>query len=82
VLDKSFLNELDFYTIGQIREALAYRLFDDWVNNFDGDNFELDYAMASNVRDQRIRATFNEFYQLKPTDEYYLPEGDSNGTNL
>jgi len=47
MLDKSFLNELDFYTIGQIREALAYRLFDDWVNNFDGDNFELDYAMAS-----------------------------------
>ncbi len=49
MLDKSFLNELDFYTIGQIREALAYRLFDDWVNNFDGDNFELDYAMASTL---------------------------------
>lgn len=81
-MSKSFFEDLDSYSIAQLQEAIAYDLFDNWVNTFDGTQFELDYEMASRTRNWRVRAAFNNFYLLKPEDRHYLPEGDNNGTHL
>ena len=74
--EKSFLVELDSYLISLIQEAIAYQLFDNWVNSFDGNQFDLDYEMASRTQNMRVRSAFNEFYQLKPDDTNYLNIGD------
>ncbi len=74
--EKSFLVELDSYSISLIQEAIAYQLFDNWVNSFDGNQFDLDYEMASRTQNMRVRSAFNEFYQLKPEDPNYLDIGD------
>lgn len=74
--EKSFLTELDSYLISLMQEAIAYQLFDNWVNSFDGNQFDLDYEMASRTRNARVRSAFNEFYQLTPDDTNYLDIGD------
>ena len=74
--EKSFLVELDSYLISLMQEAIAYQLFDNWVNSFDGNQFDLDYEMASRTRNARVRSTFNDFYLLKPEDKHYLNIGD------
>lgn len=71
-MSNSFLDNLDSFTLASLQEAIAYRLFDDWVNNFDGDQFELDYQIASGSRSPMVRDTFNNHYNLLPGNEHYL----------
>ena len=81
-MSKSFLDDLDSYSIAQLQEAIAYELFDNWVHMFDGTQFELDYEMASRTTNRKARVAFNNFYNLLPNDRHYLKLGDDNGTNL
>lgn len=75
-VEKSFLTSLDSYLISLLQEAIAYQLFDNWMHSFDGNQFDLDYEMASRTRNARVRSAFNDFYLLKPEDPNYLTIGD------
>lgn len=67
----SFLDNLDSFTVNKLYDAMAEQLFQNWIANWD-DQYDIDRQLAWNSGDTRIKALFNEHYELTPEDKDFL----------
>ena len=59
--------------MGAIMSDIADQLLDDWVqSNLDEGQFWSDYQIASMCDSNYLKGRFNQFYDLKPEDQYYV----------
>ena len=69
----SFLDNENQMVIDAIIEEVSEQLFDDWNNaNLDEGEMYADYRILELAGDNYLNRRFNEFYDLKEGDEYYL----------
>ena len=69
----SFLDNENQMVIDAIIEEVSEQLFDDWNNaNLDEGEMYADYRILELAGNNYLNRRFNEFYDLKEGDEYYL----------
>jgi hypothetical protein len=74
----SFLDNENQMVIDAIYHEIGEMLVEDWVNsNLDEGQLYADYRFAEMSGDNYIKGRFNQYYNLTPTDQYYL-EWDEN----
>ena len=73
-MDKgSFLENENQMVIDAEMQTIADQLLDDWIqSNLDEGQFWSDYQIASMSDSNYLKGRFNQFYDLKPEDQYYL----------
>ena len=69
----SFLEDENQMVIDAEMSAIADQLLDDWIqSNLDEGVFYSDYQIAMMCDSNYLKGRFNQFYDLKPEDQYYL----------
>ena len=69
----SFLENENQMVIDAIYTDIGEMLVEEWVNsNLDEGQFYADYRFAEMSNDNYMKGRFNQFYDLKPGDDYYL----------
>jgi hypothetical protein len=69
----SFLENENQMVIDAIYQEIGEQLVEDWVNsNLDEGQMYADFRFAEMSNDNYIKGRFNQFYDLKPEDQYYL----------
>ena len=69
----SFLDNENQMVVDAIIQELSEQLFEDWNNaNLDEGEIYADYRILELAGDNYLNRRFNEFYDLKEGDEYYL----------
>jgi len=69
----SFLENENQMVIDAIYSEIGEMLVEEWTNaNLDEGQLYADYRFAEMSDDNYIKGRFNQFYDLKPEDQYYL----------
>ena len=69
----SFLDNENQMVVDAIIQELSEQLFEDWNNaNLDEGEIYADYRILELAGNNYLNRRFNEFYDLKEGDEYYL----------
>ena len=69
----SFLDKESKGVVALELQVIADQLLDDWLqSNLDEGQFWYDYQIASMCDSNYLKGRFNQFYDLKPEDQYYL----------
>jgi hypothetical protein len=69
----SFLDNENQMVIDAIIQEVSEQLFEEWNNaNLDEGEIYADYQILSLAGSNYLNGRFNQFYDLKPGDEYYL----------
>jgi len=69
----SFLENENQMVIDAIYQEIGEQLVEDWTNsNLDEGQLYADFRFAEMSSDNYIKGRFNQFYDLKPGDQYYL----------
>jgi hypothetical protein len=69
----SFLDNENEMITGALIQEVSDQLFEDWCNaNLDESDIYADYRLLELAGDNYLYNRFNEFYGLKPGDEYYI----------
>jgi hypothetical protein len=69
----SFLEDENQMVIDAEMSAIADQLLDDWINsNLDEGQLWADFQFASMCDSNYLKGRFNQFYDLKPEDQYYV----------
>lgn len=69
----SFLDNENQMVVDAIIQELSEQLFEDWHNaNLDEGEVYADYRILELAGNNYLNRRFNEFYDLKEGDEYYL----------
>ena len=71
--DTSFLENENQMVIDAELQTIAEQLLDDWIyENLNEGQFYSDWRIADMSDSNYLKGRFNQFYDLKPEDEYYL----------
>jgi hypothetical protein len=71
--DTSFLDNENQMVIDAEIQAISEQLFDNWMyENLNEGQFYADYQFASMSDSNYLKGRFNLFYELDPTNDYYL----------
>ena len=71
--DVSFTDNENQMVIDATLSEIGDQLFEDWIqSNLDEGVFWSDYQIASMCDSNYLKGRFNQFYDLKPEDQYYL----------
>jgi len=74
----SFLENENQMVIDAEYSYIGEQLVEDWVNsNLDEGQLFADYRFAEMCESNYLKGRFNQFYDLKPKDQYYI-EWDEN----
>ena len=69
----SFLDDENQMVIDAELQVIADHLLPEWINsNLDEGQLYSDYQIASMCDSNYLKGRFNQFYDLKPEDQYYL----------
>jgi hypothetical protein len=69
----SFLEDENQMVIDAEMSAIADQLLEDWINsNLDEGQLWADFQFASMCDSNYLKGRFNQFYDLKPEDQYYV----------
>jgi hypothetical protein len=69
----SFLEDENQMVIDAEMQTIAEHLFQEWMDsNLDEGTFYADYRFAELCDSNYLKGRFNQFYDLKPEDDYYL----------
>jgi hypothetical protein len=69
----SFLENENEMVIDATYSEIGAMLVEDWVNaNLDEGQLFADYRFAEMSDNNYLKGRFNQFYDLKPGDQYYL----------
>jgi hypothetical protein len=69
----SFLENENQMVVDVELQEIADQLFEEWHNsNLDEGTFYADWRIASMSSSNYLKGRFNQFYDLKQGDEYYL----------
>jgi len=69
----SFLDDENQMVIDAELQVIADHLLTEWINsNLDEGQLYSDYQIASMCDSNYLKGRFNQFYDLKPEDQYYL----------
>jgi hypothetical protein len=69
----SFLENENQMVIDAIYSEIGDHLVEQWIqSNLDEGQLYADYCFAQMSDDNYIKGRFNQFYDLKPEDQYYL----------
>jgi hypothetical protein len=69
----SFLENENQMVIDAEIQTISEQLFDEWMNsNLDEGTFFADYRFAEMSDSNYLKGRFNQFYDLKPEDQYYI----------
>jgi len=69
----SFLDEENQQVVDLIIQEVAEALFEEWNNaNLDEGDLYADYQILSHAGSNYLFGRFNQYYDLKPGDEYYI----------
>ena len=69
----SFLDDENQMLIDAELQVIADHLLDEWINsNLDEGQLYSDYQIASMCDSNYLKERFNQFYDLKPEDQYYV----------
>ena len=69
----SFLEDENQMVIDAELQAIADHLLTEWINsNLDEGQLYSDYQIASMCDSNYLKGRFNQFYDLKPEDQYYI----------
>jgi len=70
----SFLDGVNIIIADAVIDEVAMQLFDDWYNaRLEDGELYADYRLLLLVDNDYLNRKFNEHYNLKPGDEYYMP---------
>jgi hypothetical protein len=71
--DTSFLENENQMVIDAELQTIAEQLLDDWIyENLNEGQFYSDWRIADMSDSNYLKGRFNQFYDLKPEDEYYI----------
>jgi hypothetical protein len=71
--DTSFLENENQMVIDAEMQTIAEQLLDDWIyENLNQGQFYSDWRIADMSDSNYLKGRFNQFYDLKPEDEYYI----------
>lgn len=71
--DDSFLDFIEQDELDKIIEIVSRQLFDEWMgSNLDDGIFWADYRFAELSNDKTIKNKFNNHWDIKKGEEYYL----------
>ena len=69
----SFLENENQMVIDAEYSYIGEQLVEDWVNsNLDEGELYADYCFAEMCESNYLKGRFNQFYDLKPGDQYYI----------
>jgi len=69
----SFLENENQMVIDAEIQTISEQLFDEWMDsNLDEGTFFADYRFAEMSDSNYLKGRFNQFYDLKPEDQYYI----------
>ena len=69
----SFLENENEMVIDMTYSEIGEQLVEDWINsNLDEGQLYADWCVANMSSSNYLRGRFNQFYDLTPTDNYYL----------
>lgn len=69
----SFLDNENQMIVDAVIDEVAERLFDDWYNShLDEGELYADFRLLLLADNNYLNNRFNQYYDLKPGDEYYL----------
>jgi hypothetical protein len=69
----SFLENENEMLIDAIYSEIGEQLVEDWMNsNLDEGQLYADWCVADMSNSNYLKGRFNQFYNLSPTDNYYL----------
>ena len=69
----SFLENENEMLVDAIYSDIGEQLVEDWVNsNLDEGQLYADWCVADMSNSNYLKGRFNQFYDLKPEDQYYL----------
>lgn len=69
----SFLENENEMVVDAIYSEIGEQLVEDWINsNLDEGQLYADWCVANMSSSNYLRGRFNQFYDLTPTDNYYL----------
>lgn len=70
----SFLDEENEQVIDLVIQEVAEQLFNDWYNaRLDEGQLYADYRFLLLADNNYLNGRYNQYYDLKPGDEYYMP---------
>ena len=71
--DTSFLENENQMVIDAEMETIAAQLLEDWIyENLNEGQFYADWRIADMSDSNYLKSRFNQFYDLKPEDDYYI----------
>ena len=69
----SFLENENEMVIDMTYSEIGEQLVEDWINsNLDEGQLYADWCVANMSNSNYLKGRFNQFYDLNPTDNYYL----------
>ena len=69
----SFLENENEMVVDAIYSEIGEQLVQDWINsNLDEGQLYADWCVAEMSSSNYLKGRFNQFYDLTPTDNYYL----------
>jgi hypothetical protein len=69
----SFLENENQMVIDAELQEIAEQLLEEWINsNLDEGELYADWRIADMVSSNYLKGRFNQFYDLKPDDQYYI----------
>jgi hypothetical protein len=69
----SFLENENEMVIDMTYSEIGEMLVEDWINsNLDEGQLYADWCVANMASSNYLKGRFNQFYDLNPTDNYYL----------
>jgi hypothetical protein len=70
----SFLDEENEQVVDLVEQEVAQELFNDWYNALlDEGQLYADYRFLLLADNNYLNGRYNQYYDLKPGDEYYMP---------
>jgi len=69
----SFLENENQMVIDAEMQTIAEQLLDDWIqSNLDEGQMYADWRFADMADSNYLKGRFNQYYDLKPTDDFYI----------
>jgi hypothetical protein len=69
----SFLEDENQMVIDAEMQTIAEQLLDDWIqSNLDEGQMYADWRFADMADSNYLKGRFNQYYDLKPTDDFYI----------
>lgn len=71
--NSSFLDNIPQHIVDAEVQEISEMLFDEWLgNNLEDGQFWSDYRFAEKSSSRQIKDEFNEHWEIKEGEEYYL----------